>query len=154
MPRLQTTMADFDPDTRDRFIAGSVLPAHWYTKAQHTRKLYLDAALKVFEKYDVLIAPATPCTAPKMGEKELKIGNNTVPLRPNLGYFTQPISAIGLPCVTIPTLDPTHNLPIGVQIIAAPWREDLCLQVAHYLEKQGFQAAIPTGISSAEFETA
>jgi Asp-tRNA(Asn)/Glu-tRNA(Gln) amidotransferase A subunit family amidase len=58
-----------------------------------------------------------------------------VPIRPNLGIYTQPISFIGLPVVAVPvSLAP---LPIGVQIIAAPWREDVALRIAYALEQMG-----------------
>ncbi len=62
-----------------------------------------------------------------------------VPLRPNIGIFTQPISFIGLPVVAVPV--PLAPLPIGVQIIAAPWREDVALRIAHALEKSKVVAA-------------
>ncbi len=58
-------------------------------------------------------------------------------VRPNIGLFTQPISFIGLPVVTAPVWTDSQKLPIGVQIIAAPWREDLALSVAWALERDG-----------------
>ena len=146
LPRLQERVEDFDADTRDRFIAGTMIPASWYARAQQVRHWYLQNALKVFESVDLLIAPATPVTAPKIGQKMLKINGEEVLLRPNMGYYTQPISAIGLPSVTIPTIDNQTGLPIGVQLIAAPWREDLCLRAAAFLEENGFEAKQPMGI--------
>jgi len=56
-------------------------------------------------------------------------------VRANLGVYTQPISFIGLPVVAVPV--PLEPLPIGVQIIAAPWREDVALRIAHALEAAG-----------------
>ena len=141
--RLRTRPQDFDSDTRDRFLAGAMLPATWYTRALQVRQWYKAHALALFEHCDVLIAPATPCVAPKMGEKNLVIQGQNHALRPNLGYFTQPISAIGLPSVVVPTKDEPSGLPIGVQIVAAPWREDLCLRVAKFLEDAGFRALDP-----------
>jgi Asp-tRNA(Asn)/Glu-tRNA(Gln) amidotransferase A subunit family amidase len=61
-------------------------------------------------------------------------------VRANLGIYTQPISFIGLPVVAVPV--PLTPLPIGVQIIAAPWREDVALRVAHALEASGVVAAM------------
>ena len=58
-----------------------------------------------------------------------------LPVRANIGIHTQPISFIGLPVVAVPV--PLDPLPIGVQIIAAPWREDIAMRVAHTLEKAG-----------------
>ncbi|WP_245929216.1 AtzE family amidohydrolase [Agarilytica rhodophyticola] len=134
---LQTQADNFDADTRYRFIAGALLPAQWYIKAQQVRLWYRNQVLPLFKDTDIIIAPATPCTAPKMGEKTLTIAGEKQALRPNLGYFTQPFSAIGLPSLVIPTLDKEANMPIGIQVIAAPWREDLCFQVASYLEREG-----------------
>jgi aspartyl-tRNA(Asn)/glutamyl-tRNA(Gln) amidotransferase subunit A len=62
-----------------------------------------------------------------------------MPLRPNIGIFTQPISFIGLPVAAVPV--PLDPLPIAVQIIAAPWREDIALRVAHALEQADAAAA-------------
>ena len=137
-PRLETKINDFDPDTRDRFIAGTTLPAHWYIRALQVRQWFHNQVKHCFNHTDVIIAPAVPCTAPKIGQKTLMINEEQVQLRPNLGYFTQPISAIGLPSLIVPTLDNESEMPIGIQIIAAPWREDICFRVAKYLEKQGF----------------
>ena len=60
-----------------------------------------------------------------------------MPARPNIGLFTQPISFIGLPAVTVPVWLEGATLPIGVQVIAPAWREDLALRVAHHLEQTG-----------------
>jgi 1-carboxybiuret hydrolase len=60
-----------------------------------------------------------------------------LPVRANLGIFTQPISFIGLPVVNVPVWSDGEALPLGVQVIGAPWREDLVLRVAHHLERQG-----------------
>jgi Asp-tRNA(Asn)/Glu-tRNA(Gln) amidotransferase A subunit family amidase len=53
-----------------------------------------------------------------------------------MGLFTQPISFVGLPVVAAP-IDVAGQLPIGVQLICAPWREDLCFAAAARLEKAG-----------------
>ena len=63
-----------------------------------------------------------------------------VPLRPNIGVYTQPISFIGLPVVVVP-VPGDEALPIGVQIIAPPWREDSPLRVAWELERRGVARA-------------
>jgi aspartyl-tRNA(Asn)/glutamyl-tRNA(Gln) amidotransferase subunit A len=68
-----------------------------------------------------------------------------MPVRANIGIHTQPISFIGLPVVAVPV--PLQPMPIGVQIIAAPWREDIALRVAAALEREGIVAApAPRGI--------
>jgi len=125
-----------DPATRDRFFAGAVLPASVVQKARRLRFTFRDRLRTVFGDYDILLAPATPCPAPRLDQTTLKIGGRDVPLRPNIGIYTQPLSFAGLPIVTVP-VDIPGQLPVGVQIVGAPWREDLVLRVAAMLEKMG-----------------
>lgn len=142
--RLRTRPQDFDPDTRDRFLAGALLPAAWLVRAHRVRRWWLERALETFGDVDCLIAPATPFPAPEIGRKTVVIGGREVPLRPNLGLFAQPFSCIGLPVVTVPVFAP-GTPPIGVQVIAAPGREDTCLRVAAHLERAGVALAHPPG---------
>ena len=58
--------------------------------------------LKLFESVDAILAPATPFTAPRIGQQTMMLDGAEVPLRPNIGIFTQPISFIGLPVVAVP----------------------------------------------------
>jgi len=95
--------------------------------------------LKLFVDVDVILAPATPCTAPMIGQQTFMFGDQEIPVRANLGIYTQPISFIGLPVAALPV--PLSPLPIAVQIIAAPWREDVALRVAHALEANGVASA-------------
>ena len=142
LPRLRTRPQDFDPDTRELFMAGALLPGSWYVKAQRFRRHYRTNVLKIFDEADIVLAPATPCTAPKLGQTMMKLGGVELPVRANLGLFTQPISFIGLPVVVAPLQRP-GALPIGVQIIAKPYNEQAALRVAAFLEKQGVAAAPP-----------
>ncbi len=139
LERLRARPHDFDPAVRDRLIAGSMIPAVAVIRAQKFRRWYRDAVLQLFQDVDVLLAPATPCTAPSIGQTMLDLDGRQVPLRPNIGIFTQPISFVGLPVVAVPV--PLSPLPIGVQVIAAPWREDIVLRVAHFLEQSGAVSA-------------
>jgi aspartyl-tRNA(Asn)/glutamyl-tRNA(Gln) amidotransferase subunit A len=59
-----------------------------------------------------------------------------LPVRPNIGIYTQPISFIGLPVVAVPIM-PMPPMPTAVQVIAPPWREDIALRIAHALEQMG-----------------
>jgi aspartyl-tRNA(Asn)/glutamyl-tRNA(Gln) amidotransferase subunit A len=135
--QIRTRPEDYDPDTRDRFIAGTMVPALWVARAQKLRAWFRARALELFREADVLLAPASPCYAPKSGQKTLVLDGVELPLRPNMGVFTQPISFIGLPVVTVPVWLEGSRLPIGVQVIAAPWREDVALRVAAALEAEG-----------------
>jgi 1-carboxybiuret hydrolase len=140
LQRLRTRAGDFDPAVRDRLIAGAIAPASLVVKAQKFRRWYREQVLKLFEDVDAILAPATPCTAPRHGQQTFTFGDVELPVRANLGLYTQPISFIGLPVVAVPV--PLTPLPIAVQIITAPWREDVGLRLAHALEAKGVVAAI------------
>ncbi|HYZ33189.1 MAG TPA: amidase family protein, partial [Crenalkalicoccus sp.] len=146
MPDLRTRAAEFDPATRDRFLAGALLPAHWVQQAQRLRAAYRAGVLRLFEEVDVILAPATPYVAPRIGQETIEVAGETIPVRPNLGIYTQPVSCIGLPVIAAPIADPAGlgtpgGLPIGVQLIAAPWREDLLFRTAAALARAGLCAA-------------
>ncbi|UWU92231.1 AtzE family amidohydrolase [Bradyrhizobium sp. CB1015] len=139
LDRLRKRPNDFDPAVRDRLIAGAMVPAALVDRAQKFRRWYRAQLAEIFKSVDVLLAPATPCTAPKLGQVNFNLDGVELPVRANIGIHTQPISFIGLPVVAVPV--PLEPLPIGVQIICAPWREDIALRVAHALEKMGVVAA-------------
>jgi len=139
LERLRTRAEDFDPATRDRFLAGAMVPSTLVVRAQKFRRWYQKQVLALFDEVDAILAPSTPCTAPLIGQQSFKLGGVEMPVRPNVGIYTQPISFIGLPVVSVPV--PLSPMPIGVQIIAAPWREDVALRIAHVLEQNGTVAA-------------
>jgi aspartyl-tRNA(Asn)/glutamyl-tRNA(Gln) amidotransferase subunit A len=140
LERLRARPDDFDADVRDRLIAGALVPAAAVVQAQKFRRWFREEMLRLFESYDAILAPATPCVAPLIGQKTFVLDGQEMPLRPNIGVYTQPISFIGLPVVAVPV--PTAaGLPIGVQIITAPWREDIALRIARALEAGGFARA-------------
>ncbi|MGI3900405.1 MAG: AtzE family amidohydrolase [Janthinobacterium lividum] len=141
LDRLRTRAADFDPAVRDRLMAGALLPAAWAIQAQKLRRRFAEDAARLFETVDVLLAPSTPCPAPRLGQTEMTVGGVTLPVRANLGLYTQPISCIGLPVAAVPVWLPGEDLPMGVQIIGPPWREDLVLRVAAMLEAAGVARA-------------
>ena len=141
LDRLRKRPNDFDPAVRDRLLAGAMIPAPLVDRAQKFRRWYRARVLELFKTVDVIIAPATPCVAPKLGQTTFVLDGVELPVRANIGIHTQPISFIGLPVVAVPV--PLEPMPIGVQIIAAPWREDIALRVALALERSGVAAAPP-----------
>jgi aspartyl-tRNA(Asn)/glutamyl-tRNA(Gln) amidotransferase subunit A len=163
-PRLRTRYDEFEPLSRNRLVGGSLIPASWVVQAQRIRhQVYLEA-MRLFDRYDLLIAPATPVQAPPLGAEWITVNGHELPCRPSMGLLTQPISCIGLPVCAVPlwpqespkplpqdgpnpasgtkpaTVYPAEalaHLPIGVQLISAPWREDVCLTAAKALEDAG-----------------
>lgn len=140
LKRLRQRPDDFDPDTRDRFLAGAMLPAGWLVRAQQVRRWYLKQVMALFAQVDLLIAPSTPFSAPLIGQKTMELRGEELAVRPNLGLFTQPISCIGLPVCAAP-IECGTAMPVGVQLIAPPWREDLALRAARHLEREGVAAS-------------
>ena len=141
LDRLRQRPNDFDPAVRDRLLAGAMVPGPLVDRAQKFRRWYRAQVLDLFKSVDVILAPATPCVAPKIGQATFVLDGVELPVRANIGIHTQPISFNGLQVVAVPV--PLEPMPIGVQIIAAPWREDFALQVAHALERAGVVAAPP-----------
>jgi Asp-tRNA(Asn)/Glu-tRNA(Gln) amidotransferase A subunit family amidase len=137
---LRSRPDDFDPATRDRFLAGALIPGSWYLQAQRFRRWYRDRVQDVFQHVDVILAPTTPCTAPLIGQKQMVLDGAQVLVRPNLGLFTQPLSFIGLPVLSVP-IQGSGALPLGVQLVAAPYHEALILRVAGILEAVGIVSA-------------
>src|SRR3954471_1746767 len=146
LDRLRQRPNDFDPAVRDRLLAGAMIPAPLVDRAQKFRRWYRGRVLDLFSSVDVIIAPATPCVAPKLGQVTFVLDGVELPVRANIGIHTQPISFMGRPVIAVPV--PLEPMPIGVQIIAAPWREDIALRVAYALQQMGVVAAPrPKGFS-------
>lgn len=137
---LRQRPQDFDFATRDRFLAGALVPATWYLQAQKFRRWYRDRVRELFTQVDIILAPTTPCVAPPIGQQTLVLDGVEILLRPNIGLFTQPLSLIGLPIINVPVQRP-GQLPLGVQVIAAPYQEALALRVAVHLEAVGVVSA-------------
>ena len=136
LANLKSRPQDFDPATRDRFLAGALIPSQWYHQAQRFRSWYRDRLREVFQNFDIILAPTTPCVAPKIGQKTVNIDGKVMSVRPNLGRFTQPLSFVGLPVLSVP-IYPSGSLPLGVQIITSPYNEALLLRLASVLEREG-----------------
>ena len=144
---LRSRADEFEPLSVDRFIAGALTPAHWYVQAQRFRRVYRDKVNALFQHWDVLLAPATPVSATLIGAEWIDINGTQHLTRASMGLLTQPISFAGCPVVAAPLWPAgTEGLPIGVQLIAAPWREDLALRAALALQNAGVARLKPMKI--------
>lgn len=140
LDEIRTRAGDFDPHTRDRWIAATMIPATWVHDAQRFRRRFRDAMAAVFEDFDILITPTTAVPAPKLGQGRITIDGSDVPVRGTLGRFTAPFSFVGLPAMSVPMAVAPGALPLGVQIVARPYDEAAVLRVAAMLENNGATA--------------
>ncbi|MBT9137882.1 MAG: Glutamyl-tRNA(Gln) amidotransferase subunit A [Syntrophomonadaceae bacterium] len=131
----KTREAGFGDEVKRRIMLGTyVLSAGYYEtyylKAQRARALIRDDFEKAFQKFDCLLAPVSPTTAFKVGEK------TDDPLKMYLSdIFTIPVNLAGLPAISIPCGFNSLGSAIGLQLIAKPFNEEMLLRVAYTFEE-------------------
>ncbi len=135
LSNLRLRPRDFDPLIVNRLRAGALIPAHWLIHAQRIRRRAWHETTRLFESVDAILAPATPVTAQRIGAETFNVRGIEMLARPNTGMLTQPVSCLGLPVICAP-IGKLNGMPVGMQIIAAPWREDVCFRVARAIEAQ------------------
>ncbi|MGK3142846.1 AtzE family amidohydrolase [Pantoea sp. C2G6] len=136
LPALRQMPEQFEPNSRERLLAGAMMPGAWYVQAQRFRRHFQQQVLPLFDHFDLLIAPATPCSAITLGQQTISLQGEELPAKASMGMLTQPISFLGLPVCTVP-LATRSGLPIGLQLIARPFNEAAVLRAAAALEQQG-----------------
>jgi AtzE family amidohydrolase len=107
-----------DPRVRDRFLAGLGVAATDYVAAQRLRRWWQARVLALLQDVDVLVLPTVACAAPLHDQATIEIGGVPLPAGAVLGRFTQPLSFIGLPTLTVP-VGTSDGLPVGVQLAVA-----------------------------------
>ena len=119
---------------KTRLLAGALSPAKWYLRAREYQRAFRARMEALLARYDVLLAPCTPFPAPTFGTESLLVKGESLEPAKHLGMLTQPISFAGLPVVTAPVFMGAA-LAVGVQLIAAPWREDRCFHAARQIDQ-------------------
>lgn len=132
----------FDPQVRDRLLAGALLPEGIAAEANAFRARYRDAIDTLSTPYDVLLAPATPCVAPPVDDPVVLIDGERRPARADLGIHTQPITFAGLPSLAVPLYRP-GKLPLGLQLVGRPGGEGALFAFAAALEAKGAIGSSP-----------
>jgi aspartyl-tRNA(Asn)/glutamyl-tRNA(Gln) amidotransferase subunit A len=126
--------ADFGADVLAMLDQGRVIPAIDYIEAQRTRRRIGRQFAKLFDEVDCIFTPATPMTAPKIGQTTLDICGVAEEVRAAATRFSRGMNALGLPAISIPCGFSRSGLPIGLQIIAGARQEDLLLHAAAAME--------------------
>ncbi|MEK9211046.1 AtzE family amidohydrolase [Sphingomonas sp. 2378] len=133
----------FDPATRDRLIAGALQPVAAVREAEAVAERFTAELNAALATHDLLLAPATPMSAPRIDATTIVIEGQTLSARADLGLHTQPLSLAGVPILSVPLCQPEGAMPIGVQLIAAPGREALLFRTASALVAAGLVACTP-----------
>lgn len=133
----------FGAEAKRRIMLGSFVLSSgyydaYYLKALRTKALIKQAFDKAFEKYDVILGPAAPTTAPKLGE------SLSDPLKMYLGdIYTVSVNLAGLPGISVPCGLDSKGLPIGLQLIGDSFREKNIIRAAYAYEQTRQYARSP-----------
>jgi aspartyl-tRNA(Asn)/glutamyl-tRNA(Gln) amidotransferase subunit A len=126
--------SDFGGDVLALLDQGNSIAAVDYIEARRTRRRIGREFGRMFEQVDCIFTPATPITAPEIGQNIVKICGVTEEVRSAVTRFTRVMNALGLPAISIPCGFSRSGLPIGLQIIADAGQEDTLLRAAAAME--------------------
>ena len=131
----KTRSEGFGPEVKRRIMLGSFVLSSgyydaYYLKALRTKALIKSAFDKAFEKYDVILGPAAPTTAPKLG------ASLSDPIKMYLGdIYTISVNLAGLPGISLPCGKDSKGLPIGLQLIGDCFQEKKIIRAAYAFEQ-------------------
>jgi aspartyl-tRNA(Asn)/glutamyl-tRNA(Gln) amidotransferase subunit A len=125
---------DFGRDVLALLDQGSLIPAVDYVNAQRQRRQLLREFHKLFRNIDCLFTPSTPITAPRIGQTEITLDGASFDTRMLTTRFARGGNVLGFPALSIPCGSSSEGLPIGLQLMARPFEEDLLLTLGEGLE--------------------
>ncbi len=125
---------EFGRDIQVLVEQGRLIPAIDYLNAQRVRTVLVRDFSKIWKHLDCLMTPATPMTAPKIGEMNVAIGTFTEDVRTAATRLTRPFNVLGWPALALPCGFSSAGMPIGLQMVAPPQQEDTLLQAGAALE--------------------
>ncbi len=125
---------DFGADVLALLDQGSLISAADYVNAQRQRKVFLAQFRALFQTIDCLFTPSTPITAPRIGQTEITLAGTQHDTRMLTTRFARGMNVLGFPALSIPCGVSPDGLPIGLQMIARPFEENLLLALGEGLE--------------------
>jgi aspartyl-tRNA(Asn)/glutamyl-tRNA(Gln) amidotransferase subunit A len=132
---MRTRPNDYGADVRRLLESGMAITGVAYVRAQRARAQVLADALLAMENHDVLAAPGSAITAPRIGESRLVgDGEPRVDVVDKILRFTAPFDCTGQPAIAIPTGLASDGLPLSMQIIGRPFDEPAVLRVSSAYE--------------------
>jgi len=126
--------SDFQPDVRLLLEQGLFIPAVYYIQAQRFRGLIFREVMKLFERFDVIVTPTQPMTAPQIGQQKIKFADAEETVDSAVSRFDAPFNLLGLPALTVPCGFSNAGLPIGMQIVGRAFDESTVLRVGYAYE--------------------
>jgi aspartyl-tRNA(Asn)/glutamyl-tRNA(Gln) amidotransferase subunit A len=131
---LRERLADYGPDVRARLLAGLLVPPTAYVTGLRARRWFGDGLRKLFERFDLLAAPAMPITAPPLGEDTVEVRGEMMPYRVALIPFNSPWSLAGLPAASLPC-GFVDGLPVGLALVGRRLEDGKVLSAAHAFQQ-------------------
>lgn len=127
---------DFGADVLALLDQGRLVPATDYINAQRIRKMLVSEFCALFSTIDCLLTPTTPTTAPLIGQKQVELDGAMMDTRLATTRLVRGINVLGFPALSMPCGKSADGLPIGVQLIARPFEENLLLVLGEALESE------------------
>jgi aspartyl-tRNA(Asn)/glutamyl-tRNA(Gln) amidotransferase subunit A len=121
-------------DVRALLYQGRLVPATDYVNAQRLRKVLANEFRALFRSIDCLFTPATPITAPRIGQREVEIDGETLDTRLVTTRFARGFNALGFPALAMPCGETPEGMPIGLQMVGRPFEESLLFKLGEALE--------------------
>lgn len=141
MAPYMSSREKFGADVMALLDQGRLLPATDYINAQRLRRIYQQQFHALWRDIDVLLTPATPITAPKIGQTEVDLGGTMEDVRLASTRLVRAINVLGLPSLSVPCGVSSGKLPIGAQLIGPAYSEVRLLRAGAALEDAGAVAA-------------
>ena len=137
MEPFRERRGEFGPDVLALLDQGRLLPATDYVNAQRLRRGMRREFDRLWSEVDCLFTPATPNTAPRIGDTTVRLGGRDEDVRLAATRLVRGINALGLPALSLPCGLGGSRLPIGLQIVGPAFEETLILRVGAALEDAG-----------------
>ena len=133
--RLRRNPDEIGADVLARLLQGALTPATDYIKAQRARTVFNRQVADAMTRFDLLLAPTAPVTAPRIDETTVEIGGVDMPVLALLPRLTRAFNICGVPVVSVPCGFSEAGMPIGVQLAGRPFEEATVLRAAHAYEQ-------------------
>lgn len=138
-PYLRKRRKTYGGDVSTLLDMGRLIPAVDYLQAQRLRKRILGVYLDILKRVDALLLPATPMTAPRIGQKQVEINGEAEDTRIAATRLLRGFNLLGLPVLALPAGFSSAGLPVGCQLVGRPWDEPALLRIGAALEdRTGF----------------